>query len=78
MTHFNFYCRQKESDDVCKSNTSKSCSIGIKQEELEMYYDGKPVRDVLHIVPHMVGGETYLQQWEVVNTGNVVWDSEVS
>lgn len=28
-------------------------------------------------VPHMSGGETYEQQWEVINTGKVSWTSKV-
>lgn len=28
-------------------------------------------------VPHMSGGETYEQQWEVINTGEVGWTSKV-
>lgn len=28
-------------------------------------------------IPHMMGGETYMQQWEVTNSGKVPWTSEV-
>lgn len=43
-----------------------------------MHFDAKPAKNAVTIVPHMVGGETYMQQWEVCNIGDVRWDSDVS
>lgn len=35
---------------------------------------GKPCSTTT--VPHMSGGETYKQQWEVINTGEMPWTSK--
>ncbi|XP_050300721.1 uncharacterized protein LOC126739199 isoform X2 [Anthonomus grandis grandis] len=42
----------------------------ISDEGLKM--DAQPI-DVQKSVPHMLGGEIYLHQWDVQNTGEVAW-----
>lgn len=38
--------------------------------------DAMPINDQ-KIVPHMLGGEIYLHQWKVQNTGEGTWNAKV-
>lgn len=70
--------RSSDSDAGRSCGTSKSRPIGIQLEEMEMRFDAKPAKNAVTVIPHMVGGETCMQQWEVCNIGDVRWDSDVS
>lgn len=66
----------KSSDSEAGPSSSKSHSR--KDEEIEELrkMDAAPVLSQ-NIIPHMLGGEVYLHQWRVVNTGKLPWTSEV-
>lgn len=71
-----FYVARSSDSDAGRSNNNHG--IGIKLEELEMHFlDAKPVKNPVTIVQHMVGGEVYVQEWEVINSGDISWDSNV-
>lgn len=66
----------KTSDSEPKSSDSEAgpSSKETKEEELQM--DARPIT-LPGSCPHMIGGEVYLHQWEVKNTGQVTWDTWV-
>lgn len=63
-----------ETIEVIDSDLDSSSKEEVKEEELRM--DARPI-SLQTSYPHMLGGEIYLHQWEVQNTGQVTWDSAV-
>lgn len=62
--------------DALRSH-SKSRSIGIPLIDEDFLMDARPVNQMDSSIPHMIGGETYRQSWEVLNSGQVPWTTEV-
>lgn len=50
--------------------------IKSSENKVELHMDARPT-NVQTSFPHMLGGEVYLHQWQVQNTGQVTWDSTV-
>lgn len=68
----------KSSDSEAGHSSSRSRSRDKNEkpkEEQEPKMDAKPVNSQ-SVVPHMLGGEVYLHQWEVQNTGEAPWTSK--
>lgn len=66
----------KSSDSEAGQSSSKSHSRKDETRDSIIKMDAAPVLSQ-NIVPHMLGGEIYLHQWKVVNTGRLPWTSEV-
>lgn len=49
--------------------------IPLSDDDLQLHATAISQHDAT--IPHMMGGETYMQQWEVTNSGKVPWTSEV-
>lgn len=68
-----FQKKVKSADFEAKSSDSEAGpSKEVKKEEPQM--DARPIT-LQGSCPRMLGGEVYLHQWEVKNTGQVTWDS---
>ncbi|KAJ8953179.1 hypothetical protein NQ318_003215 [Aromia moschata] len=68
--------KSSDSDAGQSSSRSHSYRHCAKQDDLQKY-DAVPV-NTQKVVPHMLGGEVYLHQWEVMNTGKLPWTSETT
>lgn len=66
----------KTSDSEPKSSDSEAGQSGKEMKEEELQMDARPIT-LPGSCPHMIGGEVYLHQWEVKNTGQVTWDAWV-
>lgn len=71
-----FQKKTKTSDLEPKSSDSEAgpSSKEVKEEEPQM--DARSIT-LQGSCPHMIGGEVYLHQWKVKNTGQVTWDTWV-
>lgn len=66
---------QTESSLETQSSDSEAGAVSNTKEE-ELHMDARPI-NVQTSFPHMLGGEVYLHQWEVQNTGQITWDNTV-
>lgn len=66
----------KSSDSEAGPSSSKSQSRKDESNDYILKMDASPILSQ-NIVPHMLGGEIYLHQWKVVNTGRLPWTSDV-
>lgn len=67
----------KSSDSEAGQSSSRSHSYHhCEKEDDLLQMDASPV-NAQSVVPHMLGGEIYLHQWEVMNTGKLPWTSKV-
>ncbi|KAF7266096.1 hypothetical protein GWI33_020547 [Rhynchophorus ferrugineus] len=67
----------KSSDSEAGHSSSRSRSRDKQEETKAPKMDAKPVNSQT-IVPHMLGGEIYLHQWEVQNSGEGAWNEKTS
>ncbi|XP_018571385.1 uncharacterized protein LOC108911046 isoform X2 [Anoplophora glabripennis] len=68
----------KSSDSDAGQSSSRSHSYRrVEKEDDLLQMDAAPV-NTQSAVPHMLGGEVYLHQWEVMNTGKLPWTSKTS
>lgn len=68
--------QDKEEGQKERSLETKSSETPGGNTKEEHHMDARPT-NVQRSFPHMLGGEVYLHQWEVQNTGQVTWDSTV-
>lgn len=66
----------KSSDSEAGQSSSKSYSRKDEVDFNILDMDASPVSSQ-NIIPHMLGGEIYLHQWKVMNTGRLPWTSVV-
>lgn len=66
----------KSSDSETGQSSSKSHNRKDVANDNILDMDAAPVNSQ-NIIPHMLGGEIYLHQWKVMNTGSLPWTSEV-
>lgn len=66
----------RSSDSEGTSKNTFDLSVALKENEV---FDAAPTGKQCSnlTVPHMSGGESYQQQWEVVNVGEASWTSKV-
>lgn len=69
--------RSSDSDVGHTGSKSRPITACVTDTDLNMM-DAAPINQHNMSIPHMMGGETYMQRWEVVNTGKLPWTSEVS
>ncbi|KAF2902828.1 hypothetical protein ILUMI_03364 [Ignelater luminosus] len=60
-------------EDNRSSGSSKSRPIGLPLSDTELLMDASPMGQHELVIPHMAGGETYQQEWHIVNTGDLQW-----
>lgn len=71
--------KEKKMALVCSNDadmnrsSNKSRPIGMPLSDTEFFMDASAVGNHESTIPHMSGGETYQQEWEVVNTGEMPW-----
>lgn len=69
----------RSSDSDIGHTVAKSRPINICVPEADFnLMDASSINHKDTNIPHMVGGETYMQRWEVVNTGKLPWTYVVS
>lgn len=56
------------------NRSSKSRPIGLPLSDTELLMDASAVGQQESTIPHMFGGETYQQEWEIINTGDMQWN----
>lgn len=73
--HSSSRSRSRDKEEKRKLEEQKQLTKLKGDEEPKM--DARPV-NIQTSIPHMVGGEVYLHQWDVQNTGQDQWTSLVS
>lgn len=68
----------RSSDSDVGHSSRKSRPIGVPANEAEFLMDATVLGQRHSTIPHMSGGETYKQEWEVVNSGELSWTDDVS
>lgn len=68
----------RSNDEENRSGSSKSRPIGLPLSDAELFMDASSVGQHELAIPHMSGGETYQQEWQVINTGDLPWTGSVS
>ncbi|XP_072396375.1 uncharacterized protein [Diabrotica undecimpunctata] len=68
----------KSSDsDGCTSSVKRRSSVPCEPEDDGFHMDAMPI-NVQQIIPHLLGGEIYLHQWKVLNSGKSAWTNETN
>lgn len=67
----------KDGDYLLSTFCNQKIGVPITYKELLMNASVSTGKQVVTI-RNMSGGETYKQEWPVVNTGSIAWDSNVS
>lgn len=70
--------RSSDSDAGRSANKCRAVPVAVPVDISEQHMDAAPVNPHNTVVPHMMGGEIYMQKWEVTNTGKLPWTADVS
>ncbi|CAG9854334.1 unnamed protein product [Phyllotreta striolata] len=69
--------KSSDSDVAVCSNAKRRQSVPCEGDDYVLQMNATPV-NTQEIVPHMLGGEIYLHQWKVINSGKLQWNSDTN
>lgn len=68
----------RSSDSDIGRSCSKSRPIGLPLTDSDLLMDASAVSQFDQSTPHLNGGEKFMQNWVVINSGKLPWTNEVS
>ncbi|CAG9821727.1 unnamed protein product [Phaedon cochleariae] len=68
--------REEKEEEIIRKHLLPQRDGGEEEDEIAQM-GASPV-NTQEIVPHMLGGEVYLHQWEVINTGKLPWTKQTA